>query len=458
MKDKWLADLKNKFEGHEDDPPDGLWLSIEKELFPEEEYNVFPLMPEPPSTEKNDDKKHDQKNLKHRIGALSIAAGIAVLVSVIFFLKIQDDDFKNLTGNRTQKKTVQASSLSGSLNTDAIVFSFDIHKKEVNHKAHTTNEKVFSHIRTNKKTKLLEDLSYESLKIQMKEVEARYSYDNISEPLMAGHFSVSEINDKYSLDSLTAEAYSQENLAQTDGDKNRNNFNHKWILGLISGPPSSNSSLSSHQQEGYVMMNGQQLEIPADSGAETEEDPLGEIFAGNRYEDVKTDIRHKLPVKLGLSVSYQLNDQWSVTTGLTYSKLSSDLLSGTDANMIKGEQTVKYIGIPVQINYRIWQKGNISAYASAGAQIEKSIHGKMKTNYIVNHEIKESFSEELTVNSLQMSLNAGGGVQYKLFKNFGIYFEPSLRYNFNDGSEIRTIYREKPLNLNLEFGVRYSIQ
>jgi hypothetical protein len=29
MKDKWLIDLKNKIEGHEENPPEGLWESIE---------------------------------------------------------------------------------------------------------------------------------------------------------------------------------------------------------------------------------------------------------------------------------------------------------------------------------------------------------------------------------------------------------------------------------------------
>ncbi|MCT2563383.1 PorT family protein [Chryseobacterium herbae] len=455
MKDKWLADLKNKFEGHEDDPPDGVWMSIEKELFPEEEGNVFPLLPAADIIENNDDKKHNKKKLGRIIGTFSIAAGIAVLVSVIFFHETKADAVKNLTESRQQKITkdnLLSSSSPDSVDTNSIV---------LNKSQAALGNELFNVIKANT-TNVSHNELHDYLKIQTKgiETENRYELQNsVGNSLMAGMLAASEKNSNNS-DSIAALAYSGENLAQIDIYKKseRLNADRKWSLGLISGPPISSSSPSSHQQEGYVMMNGNQLEIPAGSEEETEDGPLGAIFAGNRDEDVKTDIRHRLPVKLGLSVFYQLDDQWSVSTGITYARLSSDLLSGTEANMIRGEQTVKYVGVPVQIHYKIWQKGNTSVYAGAGAQIEKPISGKMKTNYIVNHEVKESFSESFKVNSLQISLNAGGGVQYKIFRNFGIYFEPSLRYNFKDGSEIRTLYREKPLNLNLEFGVRYSIQ
>ncbi|WP_223608495.1 outer membrane beta-barrel protein [Chryseobacterium sp. OSA05B] len=466
MKDKWLADLKNKFEGHEDDPPDGIWMSIEKELFSEEESNVFPLLPANDITENQDDKKHNKNKLRRIIGTLSIAAGIAVLVSVVFFRETKNDAIQNLTESRQQKMTKEnllSSSSPDSINKDSVVSNFEVHKKDFNLKSQIALGNELFHIIKANTTYVLHNELYDYLKIQSKSIESanRYNLQNSEDDsLKTGVLAALGKNDKNNIDSLTTVTYSGENLAQIDIYKKRERLNadRKWSLGFISGPPISSSSPSSHQLEGYVMMNGNQLEIPAGSEEEAEEGPLGAIFAGNMYENVKTDIRHRLPVKLGLSVFYQLDDHWSVSTGITYARLSSDLLSGTEANMIRGEQTVKYVGVPVQIHYKIWQKGNTSVYAGAGVQVEKPISGKMKTNYIVNHEVVESFSEKLNVNSLQISLNAGGGVQYKVFRNFGIYFEPSLRYNFKDGSEIRTLYREKPLNLNLEFGVRYSIQ
>ncbi|QDZ62630.1 hypothetical protein EVD20_07465 [Elizabethkingia bruuniana] len=71
MKDKWLIDLKNKIEGHENNPPEGLWESIENEIFPE-----------------NTNDYHKQKvrfKLSHIINTIGIAATIALVVSLIFF-------------------------------------------------------------------------------------------------------------------------------------------------------------------------------------------------------------------------------------------------------------------------------------------------------------------------------------------------------------------------------------
>ena len=239
---------------------------------------------------------------------------------------------------------------------------------------------------------------------------------------------------------------------ENDDLKSKPILDSKWTLNFTSRQTASNSST----QKGYTLMNGPLETLPND-GVETSGSPVSEILSENMNQDVNSNIKHRLPIRIGLSVSYQLNDKWSVTTGLTYTKLTSDLLSGTDANLIKSEQVIKYIGIPVQVNYNIWQKGNLAAYAGAGVQIEKSISGVMNTNYIVHHQTKESTSSKIRINSLQTSLNVGLGVQYKVYKNFGFYLEPGLRYYFNDGSDVRTLYKDRPLNMNLEFGMRYYI-
>jgi hypothetical protein len=46
-----------------------------------------------------------------------------------------------------------------------------------------------------------------------------------------------------------------------------------------------------------------------------------------------------------------------IGTGLNYAKLASELHSGNGSNYIKGDQVVHYMGIPVQVNYNVIQKG-----------------------------------------------------------------------------------------------------
>lgn len=47
-------------------------------------------------------------------------------------------------------------------------------------------------------------------------------------------------------------------------------------------------------------------------------------------------------------------------------------------------------------------------------------------------------------------------MQYNISSMVGIYAEPGLSYYFDNGSNIETIYSEKPLNFNLNIGLRVS--
>ena len=44
-----------------------------------------------------------------------------------------------------------------------------------------------------------------------------------------------------------------------------------------------------------------------------------------------------------------------------------------------------------------------------------------------------------------------------MLRNVGVYVEPGVSYYFDDRSTLSTIYKEKPLNFNLNLGVRYTI-
>lgn len=57
---------------------------------------------------------------------------------------------------------------------------------------------------------------------------------------------------------------------------------------------------------------------------------------------------------------------------------------------------------------------------------------------------------------MQWSVNAAAGIQLNIVNSLSLYAEPGISYYFNDGSAIQTIYKEKPLNFNLNFGIRFT--
>ena len=97
-------------------------------------------------------------------------------------------------------------------------------------------------------------------------------------------------------------------------------------------------------------------------------------------------------------------------------------------------------------------------YGSAGGMLEKCISGSQKLAQKVSKDISIEEETDLKVHELQDSLKAALGVQLKLNDRVGIYAEPSVVYYFEDGSGVETIRKERPLNLNIQVGLRFTFQ
>ena len=147
-------------------------------------------------------------------------------------------------------------------------------------------------------------------------------------------------------------------------------------------------------------------------------------------------VDHRQPVRFGLSLRYRLDDRWSVESGLSYTRLSSDITTIVEDKATVTEQRLNYIGLPLNISYDLWKNRRFGLYVSAGGMIEKS----------------------LDTSPWQFSLNGAAGAEYKLSSYFSLYAEPGIGYYFKDGSGTPTIYKDHPLNFNLSFGLRLNLK
>lgn len=167
-------------------------------------------------------------------------------------------------------------------------------------------------------------------------------------------------------------------------------------------------------------------------------------------------VRHRLPVHAGASIAYRINDRVSVETGIAYSYLSADIHEGSDSYYFAGEQSLHYVGIPVGVRVRAMSWKNFDIYVGAGFEADKCVSGTLKKSYVINGQTRDDGHESISIRPLQWSVNTGAGVQYNISSMVGIYAEPGLSYYFDNGSNIETIYSEKPLNFNLNIGLRVS--
>jgi len=177
----------------------------------------------------------------------------------------------------------------------------------------------------------------------------------------------------------------------------------------------------------------------------------------NQGKSVKTEYKHRLPVRVGLNVAYRLTDRLSVESGVSYTRLSSDMKDGTKNNYSSSSQKLDYIGVPLNVKYRAFGYRRLNVYASAGLLTEKCVSGKTTHEYVISGEKKKHEAEDVAAKPWQLSVNAALGAQFDVLRNVGVYVEPGVSYYFDDRSPLSTIYKEKPLNFNFNLGVRYTI-
>ena len=173
-------------------------------------------------------------------------------------------------------------------------------------------------------------------------------------------------------------------------------------------------------------------------------------------EPVEENVHHRQPIRFGLSFRYALNDKWSIDAGLSYTMLSSDFSFSATHYYAEVEQRLNYVGIPISVNYQLWRNRHFNVYASAGGIVEKMVKGKQHFKVTVP-SISER-DESVSIGPLQLSINGALGAEYQFVDWLSIYAEPGLGYYFDNGSSVPTFYQEKPLNFNLNLGLRLNIK
>lgn len=158
---------------------------------------------------------------------------------------------------------------------------------------------------------------------------------------------------------------------------------------------------------------------------------------------------HHQPVSFGLTAGYALNQRWTLTSGVVYTKLSSDFIQVFDDSRLTRRQTLHYMGIPLNVNFMVWGNKKLKTYVTAGGQIDFNVDAKT---------VKEGIKHDMPKDKLQLSTQAALGLQYDFTPHLGAYFEPGVKYYIDNKSETQNFFKDKPLNVHLQVGLRWNIQ
>ena len=172
-------------------------------------------------------------------------------------------------------------------------------------------------------------------------------------------------------------------------------------------------------------------------------------------------VTHRMPARISFDVVYNITDRIGIGTGLSRTSLSSNIHSGTSTMYTDSEQKMVLLGIPLSIYYGIpLSAKRIEVYASVGGMWEKAVDYSLDSHeYIGGQKTSAKSHSEEVPSYNQWSVNAVAGVRISLSEKsaWSVFAEGGAVRHFDNGSEIPTIYNDKPLMPLLNFGLRYSI-
>ena len=158
---------------------------------------------------------------------------------------------------------------------------------------------------------------------------------------------------------------------------------------------------------------------------------------------------HHAPVSVGMQLAFGIAPRLSLSTGVVYTRTSSDFYPYAPNSDYQVHQVLHYVGIPVGLNYELWRSGGFHAYVMAGAEAD----------YNVKNDTDEDGTkkENTKRDRVQFSGKASLGAQYDIAPSVGLYIEPGAKYYFDNGSDIENTFKDKKLNFNLQFGLRFNL-
>ena len=410
MKEEWTDKLKTRLEHHEMTPPAGLWEGISKQM------NLA------------------EKPVRKSSSALSkrwLAAAAALLALAGFFTLY---DFKDYAKDSSPKNVVEKVEKHQAPAQEQTTEEKPVGEEPAAPQSHSLLARAIPAIRkaVSPTTESLEP-SVTPVITEEKEEETTDTPKN-AETSQATQQTARKIQQANS--ALPPSYQQNDGKPYSEAGKRP----RQWSFGLhASGGLLADNS---HQQNGhYPISQSDPLSPSSHYGYNSSETPQNET---------PMKASHRLPIRFGLKIGYQLSERWALQSGITYTYLYSEFTL-VNRQQPAIEQRLHYVGIPLGISYQIWKNSNFRLYASAGATAEKVVKNSQKSG---DSKINVQSDNE---KPLQWSVNAALGAEYQPTKQLGIYLEPSLGYYFKDNTPLEHYYKEHPLSPAIEFGLRWHL-
>ena len=206
-----------------------------------------------------------------------------------------------------------------------------------------------------------------------------------------------------------------------------------YTLAVASNFISSSSAAISSQYLGYMSSGG---------------------LVANGIHSVEqiSETQYALPLNFGVQAQVKLTSLLSVGLGLNYTLLKSKYEALVNKRYYRIKQHLHYVGVPINLYFRLVDRSNFYFYANVGGSFEKGV----SASYKMSSYDAVAYNIDGDMGGIQYSGNVGFGMEYKFIPQLGIYLEPNLVYYFN--SELpASIRTDQPLQVKAEIGFRFHL-
>ncbi len=213
---------------------------------------------------------------------------------------------------------------------------------------------------------------------------------------------------------------------------------------------------SSEQLQGYGMnRTGEYLGTRA-TGSNVKNDMSGlmRTLASNRASSFEA--HHSAPLRVGVTAAWELAPHLNLVSGLNWTYLNSEFEETASPIRTVVGQDLGYLGVPLRLEagFNVWK--GLWLYAGAGGMVEKGLLSSSWTNTRVDGQVMEKVKNpKPDTGGLLWSVGATAGAEYRYSPSIGLYFTPGVEYHFDNGSQVRSAYTERPLHWNVNLGVRF---
>ena len=172
------------------------------------------------------------------------------------------------------------------------------------------------------------------------------------------------------------------------------------------------------------------------------ESPGVEVFqASAEAISSSATYRHHMPLGAGLKLNIGLTERLSLTTGLNYTLLWSELQPlGSEG---KSDQYLHYIGVPLGAEYHLLSKGAFALSAGAGISLDF-----LAAAYIDRRKVDDK--------PLQWTANLNAAAHWELSSHLSLYLQPELNWYISK-TGVNSIRNDSPLGATLRIGLRLDL-